>query len=37
LVFLAILPALGSWRMVFSFSEKTSSFGRFFGGQKTGT
>jgi hypothetical protein len=29
--------ALGGWRMVFSFPEKTSSFVRFFGGQKTGT
>jgi hypothetical protein len=29
-VFLAILLALGGWRMVFSFSEKTSSFVRFF-------
>jgi hypothetical protein len=36
-VFLAILLALGGWRMVFSFPEKTSSFVRFFGGQKTGT
>jgi hypothetical protein len=36
-VFLAILLALGGWRMVFSFPEKTSSFGRFFGGQKTVT
>jgi hypothetical protein len=36
LVFLAILPALGGWRMVFSFSEKTSSFA-FFLKQKTVT
>jgi hypothetical protein len=36
-VFLAILLALGDWRMVFSFSEKPVLFSAFFGGQKTGT
>jgi hypothetical protein len=36
-VFLAILPALGGWRMVFSFSEKPVLLSAFFGGQKTGT
>jgi hypothetical protein len=35
--FLAILPALGSWRMVFSFPKKPVLLSAFFGGQKTGT
>jgi hypothetical protein len=37
MVFLAILPALGSWRMVFSFPKKPVLLSAFFSGQKTGT